>query len=297
MAGFDPQFVMAAFDPQFLWNGLVVGSIIAVAALGLTLIFGILNFINIAYGDYMAVGAYFAFAANTQYDLPIVVAALIGMVVMAVGALAVDKLVFERFRSRSAIVLLVVSIGVAFVLRNLIRIVWGTGSRRFSGPIEAAPQYFGIRVLPDQVAIVVISVAILGGTYLLLRRTRIGIAMRAASDDTDLARIRGIDTERLVTYVWLVGGAIAGIAGILLGLDAQIRPNMGFTALIPIFAAVILGGIGDPIGAVAGGYAIGITQELSVVVIPTEYKPAIGLLLLIIGLLSKPEGIFGEATR
>ncbi|WP_137286212.1 branched-chain amino acid ABC transporter permease [Halorussus salinisoli] len=288
---------MAGFDPQFVWNGLVVGSIIAVAALGLTLIFGILNFINIAYGDYMAVGAYFTFAANTQYDLPIVAAALVGMVGMAVGALVVDKLVFERFRSRSAIVLLVVSIGVAFVLRNLIRIVWGTRNRRFSGPIEAAPEVFGVRVLPDQVAIIVVSFVILGGTYLLLRRTRIGIAMRAASDDTDLARIRGIDTERLVTYVWIVGGAIAGIAGILLGLDAQLRPNMGFTALIPIFAAVILGGIGDPLGAVAGGYAIGLAQELSVVVIPSEYKPAIGLLLLIIGLLSKPEGIFGEATR
>ncbi|NHN61308.1 MULTISPECIES: branched-chain amino acid ABC transporter permease [Halorussus] len=288
---------MAAFDPQFLWNGLVVGSIIAVAALGLTLIFGILNFINIAYGDYMALGAYVAFAANVQYDLNIVVAALLGMVGMAVGALVLDKLVFERFRSRSAIVLLVVSIGLAFVLRNLIRIVWGTGNRRFSGPIEAAPQVLGVRMLPDQVAILVISVAILAGTYVLLRRTRIGIAMRAASDDTDLARVRGIDTERLVTYVWLAGGAIAGIAGILLGLDAQIRPNMGFTSLIPIFAAVILGGIGDPIGAVAGGYAIGVTQELSVMVIPSEYKPAIGLLLLIIGLLSRPEGLFGEATR
>jgi branched-subunit amino acid ABC-type transport system permease component len=137
----------------------------------------------------------------------------------------------------------------------------------------------------------------LGATFALLRYTDVGIAMRAASDDTSLARVRGIDTERLVVYVWIVGGAVAGLAGIMLGLDAQLRPNMGFTALIPIFAAVILGGIGDPVGAVVGGYAIGVAQELSVIVIPSEYKALIGLVVLVAGLLARPDGIFGEATR
>jgi branched-subunit amino acid ABC-type transport system permease component len=121
--------------------------------------------------------------------------------------------------------------------------------------------------------------------------------MRAASDDADLARIRGVDTERLVLYVWVVGGVIAAIAGVMLGLDSQLRPTMGFLALIPIFAAVILGGIGDPVGAVVGGYAIGLLQELSVVVIPTEYKSVVGLALLVVGLLTRPDGLFGEATR
>ncbi|MEA5387164.1 branched-chain amino acid ABC transporter permease [Haloarculaceae archaeon H-GB2-1] len=173
----------------------------------------------------------------------------------------------------------------------------GSGSKRFDVPIEEAPTYFGVRILADQVGIVVLSLCVLGGTYLLLRRTDVGIAMRAASDDTDLARLRGIDTERLVLYVWLIGGVIAGTAGVMLGLDAQLRPTMGFTALIPIFAAVILGGIGDPVGAVVGGYAIGILQEASVVVIPSEYKPLIGLILLVVGLLTRPDGLFGEATR
>ncbi|WP_327053622.1 branched-chain amino acid ABC transporter permease [Halomicrococcus gelatinilyticus] len=288
---------MVAFDAQFLWNGLVVGSLIAVSALGLTLIFGVLDFINIAYGDYMALGAYVAFGANAQLDLPLVVAGVLGVAVTGVAAVAFDKLVFEHFRDRDPIVLLVVSIGLAFMLRNAIRIGWGTGSRQFAIPIEEGTEVLGAIVLVDQVVIILVSFFILGVTFGLLRYTDVGIAMRAASDDTNLARVRGIDTERLVLYVWLVGGAIAGIGGVMTGLDSQLRPSMGFTALIPIFAAVILGGIGDPIGAVVGGYAIGIAQELSVVVMPSAYKPLVGLLLLVVGLLARPDGLFGEATR
>lgn len=286
-----------AFDPQFIWNGLVVGSIIAVSALGLTLIFGILNFINIAYGDYMAVGAYITWAVNAQVGLPIGVAIVVGVLTMSIGAVVLDKLVFQHFRSRSPITLLIVSIGVAFFLRNFIRAVWGASGHFYDLPMEANPSFAGVRFSIEQVAIMVVSVFLLLGVYLLLRRTRIGIAMRAASDDRTLSRIRGVDTEKLVLYVWLIGGAIAGLGGIMLGLDAQLRPNMGFTTLIPIFAAVILGGIGDPKGAVAGGYTIGILQETSVSVIPSEYKFGVGLLALIVGLLVRPDGLFGEATR
>ncbi|MEF8973726.1 MAG: branched-chain amino acid ABC transporter permease [Haloarcula sp.] len=284
-------------DPQFVWNGIVVGSVISVSALGLTLIFGILNFINIAYGDYMAAGAYIAFAVNAQMGLPLVVAVPAGVGGMAVGAVVLDRLVFEKFRTSSPVTLLIVSIGVAFFIRNLIRAIWGPSGNFYDVPIEANPTLFGVRYNVEQVSIVVASLLILAVVYVLLQRTRIGIAMRAASDDRTLTRIRGVDTERLVLYVWIAGGAIAGLSGIMLGLDAQIRPNMGFTTLIPIFAATILGGIGDPKGAVAGGFAIGIVQEISVVVIPSEYKFAVALGALIVGLLLRPDGLFGEATR
>ncbi|GAB6861000.1 branched-chain amino acid ABC transporter permease [Haloplanus litoreus] len=284
-------------DPQLVWNGLVVGSIIAVSALGLTLIFGILNFINIAYGDYMAAGAYVAWAVNAQIGLPLGVAIVAGILTMSVGAVVLDKIVFQHFRTRSPITLLIVSIGLAFIIRNFIRAIWGPSGHFYDLPMEANPSFAGVRFSVEQVAIMVVSMLLLLGVYLLLRRTRIGIAMRAASDDRMLSRIRGVDTEKLVLYVWLIGGAIAGLGGIMLGLDAQLRPNMGFTALIPIFAAVILGGIGDPKGAVAGGYTIGVAQEVSVAVIPSEYKFGVGLLALIVGLLTRPDGLFGEATR
>lgn len=288
---------MAGFDPQFIWFGLVSGSLIALGALGLTLIFGILNFINIAYGEYMAAGAFIAYGLNTQVGLPIAVSGVLAVLIMAPVSVALDKAVFQHFRNRSPVVLLVVSIGLAFILRNVFRIIWGSGSKRFDVAIERAPTFAGIQILPDQVAIILLSLGALGATFLLLQRTDIGIAMRAASDDTDLARIRGVDTERLTLYVWAVGGMIAGIAGVMLGLDSIIRPNMGFLILISIFAAVILGGIGDPVGAVIGGYSIGMIQELSVIVMPSEYKPMVGLLLLVVGLLTRPDGLFGEATR
>jgi len=287
---------VVTFDPQFIWNGVVTGSLIALAGLGLTLLFGLLDFINIAYGDYMAMGAYIAFAADAA-GVPLIGAIAIGALGGGVIAVVADRVVFRNFQDRSPVVLLVVSIGVAFILRNIIRIVWTADTRYYEVPIEAAPQYFGIAILPVQVAIVVLSLVVLGLVFLLLNRTRIGIAMRAASDDTDLARLRGIDTKRLVIYVSLLGGIIAGTAGIMLGLDANLRPNMGFVFLIPVFAAVILGGIGDPVGAVVGGYILGLGTEVSVAVIPSEYKPAFALLLLMIGLLTRPDGIFGEATR
>jgi len=284
-------------DPQFIWNGIVVGSLIALAALGLTLLFGLLNFINIAYGDYMAFGAYFALAANVGLGLPIVVSVLIGAVGGGILAVTVHKFIFSKFMDRDPIVLLVVSIGMAFILRNVIRIFWSTDPQYYAVPVEEGPSFLGVTFLPEQVAIIAMSLIVLGLLFLLLHRTRIGIAMRAASDDTDLARLRGIDTKRLVIYISLVGGVIAAFAGIMLGLDSNLRPNMGFIALIPIFAAVILGGIGDPTGAVIGGYVIGIGQEVSVAFIPSEYKPVVGLVLLIIGLLTRPDGLFGEATR
>lgn len=288
---------MVAFELQYLWNGIVSGSIIAVAALGLTLIFGVLNFINVAYGEYIALGAYFAYLGKVELGLPLYVGALMGVVGAAVVALLSHWAVFKRFDGKPPIILLIVSIGVSLILRNLIMLYWGGSSLGYDRAIEQADRYFGVSVLPIEMAIVVVSVVLLLGTYLLLKRTMVGIGMRGASDSMDLAKIRGINTRRLVIYVWLVAGATAGTSGILLGLHSQIRPLMGFHLLVALFAAVILGGIGDPIGAVISGYAIGLSQELSLVVLPSEYKTVVALLILVIGLLARPQGLFGEATR
>jgi branched-subunit amino acid ABC-type transport system permease component len=280
---------------QLLWNGISVGSMIAVAALGLTLMIGILNFLNIAYAEYLTFGAYFAFAANVALDLPVWIAVLVGTVGMAVAAIVIDKITFEHFRSRDGLTLLVVSIGLSFIMRNVIRSIWGQGPKRFDTPIQEAPVVFGIRMLPEQVASVVSGIVVLAGVYVILRRTSVGLAMRAASDNIDLARIRGIDTERLVFYVWVITGAIAGFAGSILAVQTQLSPLLGFELLLTLFAAVILGGIGNPTGAVVGGYIIGIAQEFSVAVIPPEYKAAVGMAVLVIALLFKPEGIFGHS--
>jgi neutral amino acid transport system permease protein len=291
-----------ALDPatllSFFWNGLVEGSLIALAGLGLTLLFGLLNFINIAYGEYMAWGAYFTLLLKVA-GLPFVAAIFVGAVGAGLVAVAADRAVFQHFSNRSPVVLLVVSIGMSFILRNLIRLLLPSQYTTALYGVELlhVPNIAGVTILGNQVVVIALSVLTLGGVFLLLNRTRIGIAMRAASDDTDLARIRGIDTDRLVIYITVLGGLIAGIAGIMLGLESQITPSLGFTFLIPVFAAVILGGIGDPLGAVVGGFALGIAQKMSLVVVPSEYTPGIALVVLVIGLLTRPDGVFGEATR
>jgi branched-subunit amino acid ABC-type transport system permease component len=186
-----------------------------------------------------------------------------------------------------------VSIGLAFILRHLIRLLWGLGPKRFDTTIAEAPLVFGIRVLPEQVVAVVVGLTALLAVYLVLQRTLVGIAMRAASDNLDLARVRGVDTERLVYYLWIIAGLVAGLAGSLIGVQTQLTPTMGFGLLLPLFAAVVLGGVGKPIGAVAGGYTIGVLQELSVAVIPSTYKPGVGMAVLVLVLLFKPEGLLG----
>jgi len=290
-------------DPQFLWNGIVVGSIFAVAALGLTLIFGVLDFILVCYGEYMAIGAYIALVAYVDFLLPIYAAVLIGAIGVAVVSYVLDKIVFQYFRKddRSRITLLIVSIGISFVLRNLLRIIWSPDPlliKREGEAIQAGIELAGVFLVPSQIASVLVSLVVLGIAFAVLHRTDVGIAMRAASDDLDLVRVRGIDTERLIVYVWLIGGAIAGLSGILLGLDAQVRPMMGFFAIILVFGAVIAGGIGDPIGAVAGGYLMGLVREVSVALgIPANYKIAVAFLVFVVILVFRPDGIFGESTR
>lgn len=282
---------------QLVWNGIAVGSLLAVAALGLTLIIGILDFLNIAYGEYLALGAYISYAVNAHIGLPLFASVMLGTASMGVIAVLLDQLIFKRFRSRPGLTLLLVSIGVAFILRNLIRLIWGVDPKRFDTVIREAPLIFGIRILPEQVVAVVVGVLALLAVYVLLQKTMIGIQMRAASNNLDLARVRGVDTERLVLYLWVVTGIVAGLAGAIIGVQTQLAPTMGFSLLFPLFAAVVLGGVGDPTGAVVGGYSIGILQELSVAVIPASYKLGVGMVVLVVVVLFKPTGLFGGGHK
>jgi len=279
---------------QMIVDGLVGGSLIALAAVGLTLLFGTLNFINVAYGEYMALGAYFTFLFNSQLGLSFWVGLPGGIVLTAITIVGIEKLFFRPFSEREPIVLLIVSIGVAFILRSIIRIIWSTSVRRYDVPSGEGSVTDLFRLFPNQVAILVISIVMMILVYATLQRTSIGVAMRAVSDNTNLAQLRGINTDRIILYVVLLGGGLAGLAGAMLGLDSQLRPLMGFQFLIPVFAAVVLGGIGSPVGAVISGYIIGLTQEFSLIILPAEYEPVVGLLVLVAALLLRPEGLFAE---
>jgi branched-chain amino acid transport system permease protein/neutral amino acid transport system permease protein len=190
------------------------------------------------------------------------------------------------------------SLGLAIALRGLVQIIWGGGTEqypRLSKPFYQLPM--GVRVPPDNIFIGVLVLVLVLALYLYLTRTKMGKAMRATSDNMELARVSGINTERVIWWTWAVGAVLAATAGVLLAVfQAQLFPIMGWRFLLSLFAAVILGGIGNPYGALVGALMIGVTAEVSTEWINPTYKPAIAFLIMIFMLLVRPQGIFGEKS-
>jgi len=278
-------------------NGIITGSIIVLGATGLTLTYGILRFANFAHGDLMTLGAYAALTLAGM-NLPFGVVFVIAMAFTAAAGILLDTVLYRPLRKRGSIVLLISSIGAALLLRNLVLIIWGPRMRYYSQDIQIAYMMpFGIRIKPDELLIIGIAAALIVLVHIFLKKTRMGKAMRATADNAELAQIAGIDTDRVVMWTWGIGCALAAAAGILLGMEVQLRPQMGWDILLPLFAAVILGGIGRPYGAMAGGIIIGLSQEISTAFISTAYKPAVSFAVLILVLLIRPSGIFGGEGR
>jgi len=286
---------VVSFDPQFLVNGVIVGSTIALAAIGLTLIFGVLDFINFAHGEYLTIGAYAAFVANVTLGLPFVVAAAVAIPVTVVIALVLDRVVFYPLRRQGVggLALLITSVGLSMILRNGIETIWSSDNLRYGVAGAESVQVLGVRITAVQVAIVVVSLVLMVAIHLLLTRTVLGISMRATASNRSLALSSGVNAEGIVTWTWVIGAGLTAIAGVLIGLNTVVRPSMGFELLLVMFAAVILGGIGDPYGAMLGGLAIGMAQEVSVAFISSAYKPAVAFTIMVVLLLWKPEGLRG----
>ncbi|MBW4690180.1 MAG: branched-chain amino acid ABC transporter permease [Lyngbya sp. HA4199-MV5] len=283
----DPQFA------QLLVNGLAVGSIIALAAIGLTLTYGILRLSNFAHGDFMTLGAYLTLVANTA-GLNIWLAMLLGAVMTVIAVLVSEKLIWSPMRARraSSTTLVIISIGLALFLRNGIILVWGGGNQSYNLPVSEALPILGLRIAYYDVVVTVLAVLAIVALHYLLQNTRIGKAMRAVADDIDLARVTGINVDRVVIWTWIIAGGLTALSGSMLGLVEAVRPNMGWFLILPLFAAVILGGIGNPYGAIAGAIVIGIAQEVSTYWLPTEYKLGVALVIMLLVLLFRPQGIF-----
>ena len=296
-------------------NGVILGAIIALGAIGLTLIYGVLNFANIAHGDYMTVGAYVALFLLTgvfpavgiegeglgplTFGYPLLIALPLAAAVVVVGAIFLDVAIYRRLRERGvhAVVLAMASLGVAIALRGLVQIIWSGETQQY--PRESRQVFrlpLDVRIPPDSIFIAIVAVVLVVGVYLVLTRTKMGKAMRATADNPDLALVSGIDTQRVIRWNWAIGAGLAATAGILLAVfQAQLLPIMGWKFLIPLFAAVILGGIGNPYGALVGAFLIGVTSEVSTQWINPSYKPAVAFGIMIVMLLMRPRGIFGDS--
>lgn len=282
---------------QTALNGLALGSVYALGAVGLTLVYGILKLVNFAHGEFLTFGAYMAFLVNVTWGLPLVFGIL-----FAVAATALIGVLFERgmwapMRSRGAgmLQLLIMSIGLALVIRNVIQWFWGTEVRTLDVNVTDVVTFAGLRIGRTQLIVVAIGFAVLIAIGLLLRYTLLGKRMRALSDNLALAETSGIDTSRVILYTWLFAGGFAGLAGVLAGAVTNVKPLLGFELLLPIFAAVILGGIGDAFGALAGGIVLGVVIEWSTLLVAARWKIAIGFVILILVLIVRPQGIFGRA--
>ena len=278
---------------QLIFNGIAVGSLIALSAVGLTLTYGILRLANFAHGDFMTLGAYLTWVANTN-GVNIWLSMLLGAVGTIALMLISELLLWKPMRDRRATstTLIIISIGLALFIRSAILIIWGSSNKSYDLPLVQALDFGGVRVAYYRIIVIGLAVVAMVALHFLLQNSKIGKAMRAVADNLDLARVSGINVERVVLWTWVITGVLTAFSGAMYGLITQIRPNMGWFLILPLFASVILGGIGNPYGAIAGGIVIGLAQELSVPWLGSQYKLGVALLVMVLILLVRPQGLF-----
>jgi len=278
-------------------NGLTLGVIYALGAVGLTLVYGILKLVNFAHGDFLTFGAYMAYMVNVTWGMPLFAGIFVAMAATAVLGLFLERAMWRPMRSRGAgfLQLLLMAIGLAFIIRSTIQWFWGTEIRTLDVNVVDSATFLGLRIGETELMVVLVGLVVLVATGLVVRFSLLGKQMRALSDDLALAETAGIDTRRVILYTWIFSGALAGLAGVLSGALTNLRPELGFELLLPIFAAVILGGIGNPFGALVGGLVLGVVIEWSTLVIEPRWKVTVGFVALIIALVIRPQGIFGKA--
>jgi neutral amino acid transport system permease protein len=278
-------------------NGLVSGSYFALGAVGLTLVYGILRLVNFAHGDMLTFGVYIAFLVSVTLGAPFAIGVLAGVVATAALGVTFERVLFRPMRDARArmLQLLLVTIGLAFVLRNAIQFVAGPDVKRLDVNVTSTIEFLGLRIGTTELVVMLIGFAVLALIALMLRYTTLGKQMRALSDNFELAETTGIDTDRIVIATWIFAGGLAGLAGGMLGAaTGVITPNIGFFILLSLFASVILGGIGNAYGALAGGLILGLSQEWSTLLIDARWKTAVGFAILIIVLIFRPQGVFGR---
>ncbi|BAU66463.1 high-affinity branched-chain amino acid transport permease protein [Stanieria sp. NIES-3757] len=280
-------------DLQLIFNGIAVGSVLALAAIGLTLTYGILRLSNFAHGDFLTLGAYLTWLANIN-GVNIWLAMALGAIGTVIAMLISEFLLWKPMRDRRATstTLIIISIGLALFLRSGILLIWGASNQSYDLPVVQALDVGGVRIAYYRIVVIVLAIIAIVALHFLLQKTKIGKAMRAVADNIDLARVSGINVEQVVLWTWIIVGILTAISGGMYGLITAVRPNMGWFLILPLFASVILGGIGNVYGAIVGALIIGVAQELSVTVLNSQYKLGVALLIMVIILFIRPQGLF-----
>ncbi len=288
--------------PQLIVNGLVVGTIIALPAIGFTAIYAVLRFPNFTVASHATMGAYAGFVANVWLGLPVVPSLAFAFAIPAISGLLCDEMILKRLRESSAatgpMAAAIAAVALTIALENVIRFFFGNDLRGYDLPVFRDWRFdlgFAfLRVGPQQVENAAISVAVMAALFTFLAFTRTGKMMRAVADNPMLAAIKGINAETVARLASAIGMGLVGVGGMLLGLDTSIDPLTGFRAVLTVFAAAVVGGLGSIPGAVVGAMVVGIGEELSLLVLDASYRTAVGFIAIIVVLTFRPRGILGE---
>lgn len=275
--------------------GLVTGSYFALGAVGLSLVYGILRLPNFAHGDFLTFGVYMTLWVMSS-GLPVLPAAAAGVLLTAGLGVASELLLWRPMRTRRASLfqLILITIGLSFLIRNGIQFFWGGQPQTLSVDVISSVTFFGLYIGRTELIATIIGFAVIVLVALMLRFTSLGKQMRALADNHDLAEITGIDTGRIIIVTWILAGALAGLSGTLYGAAiGQLTPTLGNPLLLSLFGAVVVGGIGNAYGALAGGILLGLVQEWAVLFVDPRWKIAVGFVALIVTLIIRPQGILG----
>lgn len=291
---------MIDFINLYLVPGLTIGSVYALGAVGISMIFGILRFAHFAHGDLMTLGGYGVLTAVWFIPIHPLLLLPFGIALAIVSALAVDQFFYKPLRKLPTIYTVIASFGVALIFRSLAQLFWSSGNEVFISGVRMPIVLFDtFRISELHMQVIILTLIIAIALHFFLTRSKLGRAMRAVSDEPELAAVAGLDTERVVRWTWVIGASMAATAGVFAGMDTSMHPNLGWNLLLAMFAAAVLGGIGKPMGAIAGGLIIGIAEETATFTwfsdepfISPSYKSAVAFFIMVALLLFRPQGLF-----
>jgi len=283
---------------QHLVNGLVLGGTYALLGIGLTLIFGLMNVVNFAHGEFYTLGAYAAFAALTMTGLDFFVALVAAIALGAMAGAVCERLLLRPLRGESIDTVMLVMIGLWIVMQNGELLLWGGVAKSIPHPFSTAPLVLGpLSIAPLRLFVLAAAIALIAAAHLLVQRTKLGRAMRATFQDRDIAALMGVRIGRIHAATFAFGSALAAGAGALLGPVFLAYPSMGDLASLKAFSVVILGGLGNLVGATLGGLILGVAEELGAGYVSSGYRDALGFVIIILVLLLRPSGLFARAER
>ena len=286
---------------QYVINGISIGAVYAIIALGYTMVYGIAKMLNFAHGDVIMVGAYMSFCVTNYLGLPAVVGILVAMAVCTVLGIVIEALAYKPLRGTSSLAVLITAIGVSYFLQNAALLIWGSAAKMFPSVVTMRPIHLfgGKLIITGEVLLtLVVSAVVMVALNLFVNKTKTGKAMRAVSEDRDAAQLMGIPVNRTISTTFAIGSALAAVAGVLLcSTIPTLQPTTGSMPGIRAFTAAVFGGIGSIPGAMVGGILLGIIETFSQIYISSEFSDAIVFAVLILILLVKPAGLFGKLVQ